>query len=134
MPSDIRAMFRLNPGAGPFRFLGGSVDVLSGLSGAGRGAGVELGSDGASTDSATFSAGAPLVAGGSDGASEVCDESSCVGCGFSSNCASRSGGSRRTTTLDGFLILSDLLVEVDGVLVSAMVFDMVVLLVVDEVR
>lgn len=133
MPSDARAMFRLNPGAGPFRFLGGSVDTLLELSGAGNGAGVELGSDGASADSATFSAGAPLLMGGGEGASEVCDESSCVGCGFSSNCASRSGGSRRTTTLDGFLILSTLLVDVDGDLVSPMVFDMVMLLVVDEV-
>ena len=127
-PSDVSAMFRLNPGAGPFLFLGGSVDVLLELSGAGTGAGVELDSDGASADSVTFSAGAPLVAGGGEGASEVCDDSSCIGCGFSSNCASRSGGSRRRTTFDGFLILSDLLVDVDGDLVSAMAFDMVVVL------
>ncbi len=57
MPSAVRARFRLKPGAGPFRFLGGSVDVLLALSGAG--AGVELDSEGASADSVTFSVGAP---------------------------------------------------------------------------
>lgn len=135
VPSDVNAMFRLKPGAGPFRFLGGSVDVLVALSGAdaGAGAGVELGSEGASADSVTFSVGAPLVAGGGEGASEVCDDSSCLGCGFSSNCASRSGGSRSTTTLAGFLVLSDLLMDVDGDVVSAIVLDMVVWVVVDEV-
>ncbi len=61
------------------------------------------------------------------------EDSSWVGCGSSSNCASRSGGSRRTTTLDGFLVLSDLLTDTDGDRVPATVFDMVLLSFVGEV-
>ena len=97
------------------------------------GIGVELDSEGASADSVTVSVGAPLTTGAGEGASDAVDDSSCFGSGFSSNCASRSDGSRRIIILDGFLILSDLLVGVDGDLVLVIVFDMIVSSVVDEV-
>jgi hypothetical protein len=104
------------------------------------GTGVELDSEAASVDSVTLRMGAPFMTGAGDGTSDVFDgSSSCgggcdCGCGFSSNCASSSDESRRTTGFDGFFILSDLLVEVEGDRVPAMVLDMAVVMVVDGVK
>src|ERR1700755_3454557 len=109
-PSAVSAIIRFVPGAGPFRFLGGSVVELA----SGTGTGVELDSDAASADSVILSVGAPSVRGAGDVACGVFDDSSGFGCVFSSNFASSSGVSWRMTTLEGFLTLSDLLAEVDG--------------------
>ena len=131
MPSVVRPMDRLVPGAGPFRFLGGSAEVVFGSSGPGLG--VELDSEGASVDSVTLTVGTQSVAGAGEGASDVCDDGSGLCRCFSSNCANRSDGRRNTTTFDGFLTLSELLVGVDGDLGVAMVLDMFVILIVDKV-
>lgn len=92
-PSAVRAIIRFVPGAGPFRFLGGSVVAVA----SGAGTGVELDSDAASAESVTLSVGAPLATGAGDGASDVFDDSSCFGVVFSSNRASNSGRTCRTT-------------------------------------
>lgn len=91
------------------------------------GAGVEFDSDAASADSVSMRAGAPLVKGAGDAASDVFDDCSCDGCVFSANFESWLDGRRRMTILDGFFILSDLLVETDGDRVPAMGVDIRVL-------
>lgn len=103
------------------------VEVASGT-----GAGVEFDSEAASADSVTMRVGAPLVKGIGDAAWDVSDDSSCAGCVLSVNFESCSDGRRRMITLAGFLTLSDLLVEVDGDRVPAIVVDMRSLRVVKE--
>jgi hypothetical protein len=84
-PSAVRETFRFVPGAGPFRFLGGSVVVSASGAGTGVGAGVEFDSEAASAESVTFSMGAPFVAGAGEGASDGSEASSCFGGVVSSN-------------------------------------------------
>jgi hypothetical protein len=99
-PSIKSAMFRLVPGAGPFRFLIGSNEV--GLSE--EGSGVEFDSDAASVlASITLTSGVSFVMGGGDGGSGGSDgvDSSSGGVGFSSNLDSNSDRMRSLTVLEG---------------------------------
>jgi hypothetical protein len=118
MPSTVKPMFRLVPGAGPFFFLVGSPELAASEAGTG----VELDSEAASAESVTLRVGTPLLvgmgvlaAGGEGAASEVCDDSSCFGDGLSSNLVNSSGRKRKMMGFDGFLDLSGLaLLEIEG--------------------
>ena len=105
-------MFLFVPGAGPFRFFGGSV----GLEESCAGAGVELDSDIASVDSPTLSVGTFGVGAEGVGPSDAGVADSCF-VGFGMKRLNSSGGNLRTTILDVFFVLSNLGVDIDGDLV-----------------
>jgi hypothetical protein len=109
-PSIKSAIFRLVPGAGPFRFFVGSDEV--GLS---DGSGVEFDSDAASVlASVTLTIGGSFVIGVGDGGSgwsDGVDSGSCGVC-FSSNLDRSSDGRRSIIVLEGIFIGHEVKFEV----------------------